>query len=186
MLDAIILRLSQQAADFAGTLTPSVQSEDLISSILGGFSSTPSGRTGSPGEDQVDLLAMSSDLQPVDGEGLTSFTAPIANFLVEVFDLKEKGSWLRRQAIVIILQQVLGGTIERKVREAVTLSTSGDALAPHINMLKEIMWPGGKMRPPSPPRSAEEKLETREAAFRKLTYLMPGNICASCGFGRID
>ncbi|KAK9900670.1 hypothetical protein P389DRAFT_157250 [Cystobasidium minutum MCA 4210] len=173
MLDAIILRLSQQAADFAGSITPSVQSEDLISSILGGFSGSQPGRSTRAGEDQVDLLSLSSDLQPIDGEGLTSFTAPIANFLVEVFDLKEKGSWLRRQAIVIILQQVLGGTIERKVREAVTLSTSGDALAPHIYMLKEMMWPDGKMRPPSLPRSAEEKLQTREAAFRKLTYLMP-------------
>lgn len=174
MLDAIILRLSQQAADFAGNLTPSVQSEDLISSILGGFSTAASGRSAGAGKDQVDLLAISTDFQPVDGEGLTSFTAPIANFLVEVFDLKEKGSWLRRQAIVIILQQVLGGTIERKVREAVDLSTTGDALAPHLNQLKEMMWPGGQTRPQSLPRGADEKAQTREAAFRKLTYLMPG------------
>lgn len=173
MLDAIILRLSQQAADFAGSLTPSVQSEDLISSILGGFAGPPS-KGDSVDNDEVDLLSLPSDMQAVGGEGLTSFTSPIANFLVEVFDLKEKGSWLRRQAIVIILQQVLGGTIERKVREAVNLSISGDALVPHINMLKDMMWPEGKMRPPSPIRTAEEKLQTREAAFRKLTHLMPG------------
>lgn len=172
MLDAIILRISQQAADFAGSLTPSVQSEDLISSILGGLSGN---RTAAGAEgDQVNLLSLPSDMQPVEGEGLTSFTSPIAEFLVEVFDLKEKGSWLRRQAIVIILQQVLGGTIERKVREAVNLSIAGDALAPHVNMLKDLMWPGGRMRAPSPARSAEEKEQTREAAFRKLTYLMPG------------
>jgi sorting nexin-25 len=174
MLDAIILRLSQQAADFAGTLTPSVQSEDLISSLFGGFGVNSAARSAPASDGEVNLLSLPSDIQPVDGEGLTSFTAPIANFLVEVFDLKEKGSWLRRQAIVIILQQVLGGTIERKVREAVNLSVAGDALLPHIEMLKELVWPGGKMRPASLPRSAEEKLQTRDAAFRKLTYLMPG------------
>lgn len=178
MLDAIILRLSQQAADFAGSLTPSVQSEDLISSILGGLTGVSPGREGTD-KDEVDLLSIPSDMQPVEGEGLTSFTSPIANFLVEVFDLKEKGSWLRRQAVVIILQQVLGGTIERKVREAVTISLSGDALATHINMLKELMWPEGKMRPPAPVRNAEDKLHTREAAFRKLTYLMPGQLAKS-------
>lgn len=180
MLDAIILRLSQQAADFAGSLTPSVQSEDIISSILGGFTNTSNGRSLDSSQDQVDLLSIPSGMRPVEGEGLTSFTSPIASFLVEVFDLKEKGSWLRRQAIVIILQQVLGGTIERKVREAVSLSVTGDALAPHINMLKDLMWPDGKPRPPSPPRSVEEKLQTREAAFRKLTYLMPGERNKQC------
>ena len=107
MLDAIIFRLSQQAADFAeGAGDSSGQNEDLISSRLDGAVSN---------EAPVDLLNLSSGLQPVEGEGLTYFTAPIANILVEIFDLKDKGSWLRRQAIIIILQQVLGGTIERSV-----------------------------------------------------------------------
>ena len=41
-----------------------------------------------------------------------SFTTPICDFVIELFDLKEN-NWLRRQAIVVILQQLLGGTIER-------------------------------------------------------------------------
>ena len=47
-------------------------------------------------------------------EALTdgSFTTPICDFVIELFDLKEN-NWLRRQAIVVILQQLLGGTIER-------------------------------------------------------------------------
>lgn len=43
---------------------------------------------------------------------LVDFTAPICDLFVEVFELKEN-NWLRRQAIVIILQQILGGAIER-------------------------------------------------------------------------
>jgi sorting nexin-25 len=41
-----------------------------------------------------------------------SFTTPICDLFIELFDLKEN-NWLRRQAIVVILQQFLGGTIER-------------------------------------------------------------------------
>ena len=37
---------------------------------------------------------------------------PLYELFVEVFQLKEN-NWLRRQAVIIILQQILGGTIER-------------------------------------------------------------------------
>ena len=42
----------------------------------------------------------------------TSFTTPITDFMVEVFGLKN-GDWLRKQALVIVIQQLLGSTIER-------------------------------------------------------------------------
>lgn len=45
--------------------------------------------------------------------GTTYFTEPICDLVSEIFELKRENNWLRRQAIVIILQQVLGGTIER-------------------------------------------------------------------------
>lgn len=209
MLDAIILRLSQQAADFAGSssTSPTAQNEDLISSIpeassLASESMTSDGQNAEAAP--INLLALSTGLPPVAGEGLTYFTAPIANLLVEVFDLKDKGSWLRRQAIVIILQQVLGGTIERcvwskrmwhehehlgrpstwltlghflahsKVREAVDAGLSGDNLLPYIELISSMMWPEGKLREASPMRTAEQKSETRELAYKKLTFLMPG------------
>jgi sorting nexin-25 len=52
---------------------------------------------------------------PMGGEsGSTVFTTPICDLFIEIFDLKEN-NWLRRQAIVVILQQFLGSTIERYV-----------------------------------------------------------------------
>jgi sorting nexin-25 len=44
--------------------------------------------------------------------GSTVFTAPICDLFIEMFDLDES-NWLRRQAVVVILQQFLGSTIER-------------------------------------------------------------------------
>ena len=49
----------------------------------------------------------------VASEGITKFTEPLCDLFIEMFELKEKNNWLRRQAVVIILQQILGGTIER-------------------------------------------------------------------------
>lgn len=66
-----------------------------------------------PAAGAAGLPPLPPTLQPLGGEGAQgSFTAPICDLFIEVFDLKEN-NWLRRQAIVIILQQVLGGTIER-------------------------------------------------------------------------
>lgn len=41
------------------------------------------------------------------------FTEPLCDFLLELFQLKHKSDWLRRRAIVVVLQNLLGGTIER-------------------------------------------------------------------------
>lgn len=50
------------------------------------------------------------------GETATSaFSAPICDLILAVFELNKENNWLRRQAVVVILQQVLGGTIERCV-----------------------------------------------------------------------
>jgi hypothetical protein len=54
---------------------------------------------------------------------IPDFTAPICDLFIEIFELKEN-NWLRRQAIVIILQQLLGGTIERFVLLATRISSS--------------------------------------------------------------
>lgn len=43
------------------------------------------------------------------------FTEPLCDFLLELFQLKHKSDWLRRRAIVVVLQNLLGSTIERCV-----------------------------------------------------------------------
>jgi hypothetical protein len=64
----------------------------------------------------VTLAKLPGDLKPLEGEsGVSSFSGPICDLILAVFELDKKNNWLRRQAIVIILQQVLGGTIERRV-----------------------------------------------------------------------
>lgn len=100
MMDTIISRLLSQQAELTGVTTEGgVQEEDLVGTSL----------------NSNNKKASNSTIPSVAGgeEGLSYFTAPICDFFVTLFELKEKNNWLRRQAILIILQQVLGGTIER-------------------------------------------------------------------------
>ncbi|GAA5881406.1 hypothetical protein JCM16303_000166 [Sporobolomyces ruberrimus] len=148
MMDTIVERLSQQAA--VGV----IQAEDLVEQTM---------------SDGFDVGAGSR----IGEEGLTYFTAPICDLFVTVFELREKNNWLRRQAILIVLQQVLGGTIERKFRDSVKMLLAPTQLVSYIASLKSGLWPDGQLKPKTPPRTAQEKLATKESANRKLSALMP-------------
>ena len=105
MLDVMITRLTRQAAEFAGIVGTGAQDEDLVTQAL-----KASGKI-APEET---LAQLPGDLKPLEGETSTSsFTAPICDLILSVFELDKSNNWLRRQAIVIILQQVLGDTVER-------------------------------------------------------------------------
>ncbi|KAK4703178.1 sorting nexin-25, partial [Phenoliferia sp. Uapishka_3] len=156
MMDTVIQRLSQQAAELSGIGGSGVQDEDLVGQLL----------SGQAGAD------LPGGLRPGE-EGLTYFTAPICELFVTLFELKEKNNWLRRQAILIILQQILGGTIERKFRDAVKMLVGPEQLVNYISTLKNGLWPGGELKPKEPPRTPLQRATTKASANRKLSALMP-------------
>ncbi|KAF9209455.1 Intermediate filament protein [Haplosporangium sp. Z 27] len=86
----------------------------------------------------------------VEPEGVTTFTAPLCDLFIELFELKDKNNWLRRQAVVIILQQVLGGTIERKLRDTIKAYVEESMLTFYVLKLRDALWP------PTPPTSPTE------------------------------
>ena len=107
MLDVTLQRLSRQAAEITGLSGSSIQDEDAIARALGLKATRP----------EETLAKLQGDLTPLDGgTGASSFSAPICDLLWAVFELDRKDNWLGRQAVVTILQQLLGSTIERYVR----------------------------------------------------------------------
>lgn len=107
MLDVMIQRLTRQAAEFAGIAGSGATDEDLIAQAL---------KSSGGGTEEAILPQLPGDLRPIGGEsGMSTFSRPICDLILALFELDKKNNWLRRQAIVIILQQVLGGTIERYV-----------------------------------------------------------------------
>ncbi|KAF8939237.1 Intermediate filament protein [Dissophora ornata] len=77
----------------------------------------------------------------VEPEGVTTFTEPLCDLFIELFELKEKNNWLRRQAVVIVLQQVLGGTIERKLRDTIKAYIEESMLTFYVLKLRDALWP---------------------------------------------
>ena len=106
MLDVIIQRLTTQAAELVGIVGTGIHDEDFVAQALRASSKAT--------EDS--LLQLPGDLKPIGGETSTSsFSSPICDLILAVFELNKKNNWLRRQAIVIILQQLFGSTVERSV-----------------------------------------------------------------------
>lgn len=107
MLDLITQRLGEQVMGFSTDSTdPATYRKQtttaiddyLASDLMEDTASTPT--------------TPNTDLK-VDVEVMTRFTEPLCGLFIEMFELKEKNNWLRRQAVMIILQQILGGAIER-------------------------------------------------------------------------
>ncbi|KAH7053658.1 PXA domain-containing protein [Linnemannia elongata] len=110
----------------------------------------------------------------VEAEGVTMFTEPLCDLFIELFELKEKNNWLRRQAVVIILQTVLGGTIERKLRDTIKAYIEENMLTFYVTKLRDSLWPPASITPSSSPvRTAEQKATTKDQANRKLSAFLP-------------
>jgi len=168
MLDVMIQRLSRQAAEVAGIIGSAANDEDLIANAVT-----------SPDEA---FLQLPVDLEVLAGEAsVSSFTAPICDLVLSVFELDSKKNWLRRQAVVVILQQVLGGTIERKFRDNLATYLDDSHLWSYLKLIMHTMWPGGQQRSPPPIRTQEQKSKTCDDAQRKLSTLMPDLVANMIG-----
>ncbi|KAI5808975.1 PXA domain-containing protein [Peziza echinospora] len=107
------------------------------------------------------------------------FVKPICDLFLETFELNRGSSWLRGRAVVVVLHQLLGGTIEKKVRDQLKSLTHEESILKYISLLKGILSPPPPQpptptpAPPKPPRTAKEKLKSKEEAEEILATLVP-------------
>ncbi|KAI9334737.1 hypothetical protein BDR26DRAFT_866680 [Obelidium mucronatum] len=88
------------------------------------------------------------------------------DLITEIFELKEKGNFIRRKALNLVLQHILGGAIERRVSEGLKSIVTEDAMAMRIQSLKESIFNSvWSVRTP------ELKAKTRQASSSKMTHL---------------
>ncbi|KAL9101171.1 MAG: hypothetical protein Q9163_003549 [Psora crenata] len=112
-------------------------------------------------------------------EQMEPLVKPICDLFLETFDLQRGNNWLRGRAVVVVLHQLLGGTVERKVRESVRTLFAESAVLRYIEMVKDTMWPGGKLRREPIARTDAEKAKTRLEASVMLATFIPdlvGNV----------
>jgi len=125
------------------------------------------------GEDPITAAEAEAELNAFEDRELEPFVKPICDIFLEVFELNRGNNWLRGRAVVVVLHQLLGGTIERKVRDTVKGLVEEDSLVKYINLLKDAMWPGGVKKPEGKPRSSLEKSKSRTEASLMLATLIP-------------
>ena len=114
-----------------------------------------------------------AELDAFENKELEPFVKPICDIFLEVFELNRGNNWLRGRAVVVVLHQLLGGTIERKLRENVKALVQEEALLRYVGLLRQGLWPGGVLLRNKVPRTKAEKAKTRTEAGLMLATLVP-------------
>ncbi|ROT34916.1 hypothetical protein SODALDRAFT_329117 [Sodiomyces alkalinus F11] len=130
-------------------------------------------------EDGTSAAEAEAELNAFENKELEPFIKPICDIFLEVFELNRGNNWLRGRAVVVVLQQLMGGTIERKVRDNVKVLIQEEAVLRYIGLVRDMLWPGGQVRRNKQPRSASEKKKSRTEASLMLATLVPdvaGNV----------
>ncbi|XP_078677048.1 sorting nexin-25-like [Branchiostoma floridae x Branchiostoma belcheri] len=105
-------------------------------------------------------------------DGKDSIAEPLYTLLGEIFELRGVTKWLRRTLIAFV-QVTFGASINKQVRESVEWLFSEPMLVYYIHLLRDSLWPGGKLAPAAPDRTEEEKLQTKQQVKQKLLDNMP-------------
>ena len=124
-------------------------------------------------QDPATAAEAEAELRAYETKEAEPFVKPICDLFLETFELSKGNSWLRGRTVVVVLHQLLGGTIERRVREAMKSATEDESLTRYVDLLKTTMWPDGRVRQASTPRTLAEKTRTRQEASIILGALIP-------------
>lgn len=169
----------------------SIAGQNLISAATSQFNTMQPAGSGAPlpiapedpiqtAEARAELLAFDPNTSNTNrADQLEPFVKPICDIFLESFDLQRGNNWLRGRAVVVVLHQLLGGTVERKVREMSRSMFAEPSVLKYIDMLKDAMWPDGQMRKEAVVRTESQKTHTRAEASVMLATLIPdlaGNV----------
>jgi sorting nexin-25 len=150
---------TQLAGTNGATAVAGAQSSNLTSSGMLGF------EPNSDAEAEAEILAFEK-------QELPPFVKPITDLFLETFELNRENNWLRGRAVIVVLHQLLGGTIERKVRESFDSLLSENNISKYIDTLKDSMWPNGRLKQ-SVSRTLQERAVSRKEAATVLSTLVP-------------
>ena len=164
----------------------SIAGQNLISAATSQFNTMQPSGSGTPlpiapedpiqtAEARAELLAFDPNANNTNrADQLEPFVKPICDIFLESFDLQRGNNWLRGRAVVVVLHQLLGGTVERKVREMARSLFAEPSVLKYISLLKDTMWPNGQMRKEAVIRTDPQKAHPRVGAGGMLATFMPG------------
>ncbi|KAI9151897.1 putative intermediate filament protein MDM1 [Paramyrothecium foliicola] len=147
----------------------SVAGQSLIAAATSQLNSMPMNAN----EEVFPAAEAEAELNAYENKEAEPFIKPICDIFLEVFELNRGNNWLRGRAVVVVLQQLLGGTIERKVRDNVKMLIQEDSILRVLGTLKQSLWPNGQLKRGGQPRTVNERNKTRTEASLMLATLVP-------------
>jgi sorting nexin-25 len=164
----------------------SLAGQNLIAAATNQIGTMPLDDGGAGGGVVLNAAEAEAELNAFENRELEPFVKPICDIFLEVFELNRGNNWLRGRAVVVVLHQLLGGTIERKLRDNMKTLLQEEAMLKYVGLLREGLWPGGRPMTGGEeggggkkPRTAAEKARTRTEASLMLATLVPdlaGNV----------
>lgn len=136
----------------------------------------------SPGTDYA-AVALEAEAE-VDDMSHKPFIQPICDLFIQLFGFDRGNNWVRGRAVVVVVQQILGGTIERKIRESImgNLATEQNC-TDAVQKLLDIFWPHGASfmqtqaeKAALPDRSGAEKMKCKHDS-RIIVYTLIRDAC---------
>lgn len=124
-------------------------------------------------EDSVSAAEAEAELNAFENRELEPFVKPICDIFLELFSLNRGNSWFRGRAVVVVLHQLLGGTVERKIRDMVNSLLSEASLLRFTSMIKDTFWPDGGPIHLAEKRTLSERMKSRAEASITLATLIP-------------
>lgn len=116
-------------------------------------------------------------------EGKIPFVKPISDLLMTIFNLRNSQSWLRGRALLVILQQVLGSTIEKTITQQVDANLrQEEKLLDILTLLENMLFPNKKFRELPELRTKSEQTLTRQEANAILRVFMNETCAKVFGF----
>lgn len=100
-----------------------------------------------------------------------SFLKPIVELFIALFPMNSTNSWLRGRAIIVILQKLLGNTIEKYIKDQIVALTSEDKLIELNSLLTDTLWPSGEFMKSGEVRTTIDKHRTKREAKHLLETL---------------
>lgn len=158
----------------------SIAGQNLISAATSQFNTMAPTGSAPEEENTIQSAEAHAELLAFENRDVEPFVKPICDLFLETFELNRDHNWLRGRAVVVVLHQLLGGTVERKVRDAAQALIAEKPVLKYIELIKNTMWPdGGPLKKDFAVRTATQKKQSRREASLMLATLLPdlaGNV----------
>ncbi|KAI0463753.1 hypothetical protein LJB42_002758 [Komagataella kurtzmanii] len=114
--------------------------------------------------------------------GDVPFVKPICDLLISLFSTQKSNSWIKGRAMLIVLQQLLGSTIERKCDEYLEFYIKNETFVCNaLDTLYSNLWPDGGPFRKSVERSPEVKSRTKHEAEKLIDKMFVGTFAKVFG-----